>query len=152
MNNLRVLAFAESFVGLKSSDLDAHIFEEYHLLGEKINLTVIAEEVSSNSGKNIQLIKVPKISKPIILRTLIRVMAYSYATIKNRHRYDVVYTRSLGLNILFCSILAKKILKKKLIFLISESRKTHTSTRGKFFRPLLKKVLAISDSLISSSE
>jgi len=67
LNNLRVLAFAESFVGLKSSDLDAHIFEEYHRLGEKINLTVIAEQLPSVSEKNIQLVKVPKISRPVIL-------------------------------------------------------------------------------------
>ena len=152
MNKLRVLAFAESFIGIKSSDLDAHIFEEYHRLGEKINLTVIAEQLPSISEKNIQLIKVPNISKPIILRTLTRILVYSYAVIKNRNKYDIVYTRSLGLNFLICSILAKKILKKKLVFLISESRKTHTSFRGKFFRPLLKNVLAISDSLISSSE
>ena len=148
---MRVLAFAESFLGSKSSDLDAHLFEEYHRLSSRVKLTVITEEIGSSHSENIKIIKVPKISKPIILRTLIRILSYSYATIKHRNDYDVVYTRSLGLNFLISSIIAKKILKKKLVFLISESRKTHTSFRAKFFRPFLKTVLRISDSLVSSS-
>ncbi len=149
---MRVLAFAESFLGVKSSDLDAHLFEEYHRLARKVKLVVITEEIGSSYSENIKIIKVPKISKPIILRTLIRILSYSYATIKHRNDYDVVYTRSLGLNFLISSIIAKKILKKKLVFLISESRKTHTSFRAKFFRPFLKNVLRISDSLVTSSE
>jgi len=151
-SSLRVLAFAESFLGGKSSDLDAHLFEEYHHLARRVKLAVITEEIGSSHSKNIKVIKVFKISKPIILRTLIRILSYSYATIKHRNDYDVVYTRSLGLNFLISSIIAKKILKKKLVFLISESRKTHTSFRAKFFRPFLKNVLRISDSLVSSSE
>ena len=152
MTNPRVLVFAESFLGEKSTDLDAHIFEEYSRLGKELNLTVIAEKLPANNKIKINLIKVPKISKPMILRTLVRILEYSYATIKNRNKYDVVYTRSLGINFLISSIIAKKFLKKKLVFLISESRITHTSFRGKFFRPFLKNVLLISDSLISSSE
>ena len=149
---MRVLAFAESFLGSKSSDLDAHLFEEYHHLARRVKLAVITEVIGSSHSENIKIIKVPKISKPIILRTLIRILSYSYATIKHRNDYDVVYTRSLGLNFLISSIIAKKILKKKLVFLISESRKTHTSFRAKFFRPFLKNVLRISDSLVTSSE
>ncbi len=116
---MRVLAFAESFLGGKSSDLDAHLFEEYHRLARRVKLTVITEEIGSSHSENIKMVKVPKISKPIILRTLIRILSYSYATIKHRNDYDVVYTRSLGLNFLISSIIAKKILKKKLVFLIS---------------------------------
>ena len=111
-SSLRVLAFAESFLGSKSSDLDAHLFEEYHRLARRVILTVITEEIGSSHSKNIKVIKVFKISKPIILRTLIRILSYSYATIKHRNDYDVVYTRSLGLNFLISSIIAKKILKK----------------------------------------
>jgi len=152
LTNPRVLVFAESFLGEKSTDLDAHIFEEYSRLGKELSLTVITEKLPANNKIKIHLIKVPKISKPMILRTLIRIIGYSYATIKNRNEYDVVYTRSLGINFLISSIIAKRILKKKLVFLISESRKTHTSFRGKFFRPFLKNVLLISDSIISSSK
>ena len=112
MSTLRVLAFAESFQGTKASNLDAHIFEEYNLLAKKVKLSVISEDVESYVSQNIKIIKVPKISNPIILRTVVRILGYSYDTIKYRNEYDIVYTRSLALNFLFASILAKKILKK----------------------------------------
>lgn len=152
MKVLRVLAFADSFEGKNSSDLDAHIFEEYMLLGNRVNLNVISESNHSQKDINIKLIKVPKISKPFMLKTITKILAYSFATIKNRNQFDIVYTRGLGLNFLICSIIAKKILKKKIIFLISESRKTHKSFRARFFRPFLKDVLKNSDFLVSSSE
>jgi len=152
LSTLRVLAFAESFKGEKSTDLDAHIFEEYSRIAKNIKLVVFTEELPMSNKLNIQLVKLPKISKPIILRTLIRILAYSYATIKYRKEYDVVYLRSLALNFLISTLIAKKVFGKKIVFLVSESRKTHTSFRAKFFRPFLKKVLRTSDSLVSSSE
>ena len=147
----KVLAFAESFQGINSPSLEAIIFEEYINLSGKIKLLVIAEDNYSNQNLNIKVIKVTRVSNPILLRTLIRIIAYSFETIKNRKEYDIVYTRSLGLNFLISSIIAKKLLKKKLIFFIAESRKTHTSFRGRFFRTFLKKVLESSDHLITPS-
>ncbi len=152
LNNIRVLAFAESFKGEKSTNLDAHIFEEYSRIAKNVKLVVFTEELPMSNKLNIQLVKLPKISKPIILRTLIRILAYSYATIKYQKEYDVVYLRSLALNFLISTLIAKKVFGKKIVFLVSESRKTHTSFRAKFFRPFLKKVLRTSDSLVSSSE
>ncbi len=150
-SSLRVLAFAESFLGSKSPNLDAHVFEEYVRLARKVELVVMAEELPLESTPDLKLIKIPKISQPMLFRTLIRVIGYAFAIIKNRKEFDVVYTRSLGLNFLIGSIIAKKLLKKKLIFFISESRKSHTSFRARFFRPFLKKVLEISDSVVTQS-
>jgi len=151
LNNTRVLAFVESFKGINSPSLDAIIFEEYINISTKVKLLVIAEDSYSNTNLNIKVIKVPKISHPVPLRTIIRIIVYSLETIKNRKEFDVVYTRGLGLNFLICSIIAKKLLKKKLIFFIAESRKTHTSFRARFFRTFLKKVLECSDHLITPS-
>lgn len=148
---MKVLAFAESFQGGISPNLDAHIFEEYVRLANRVKLTVIAEDVPLDINLNLKVIKVPKVSQPILLRTLIRILYYSYATIKNQKEFDIVYNRSLGLNFLICSIIAKKLLKKKLVFFLSESRKSNTSFRARFFRPFLKKVLEISDVLVTQS-
>jgi len=147
----RVLAFAESFEGIKSPYLHAIIFEEYINLAKKIKLLVISENCYSDPNSNIKVIRAPKISRPMFLRTLVRIIGYTLITIKNRKKFDVVYTRSLGLNFLICSIIAKKLLKKKLIFFIGESRKSHTSFRARFFRPFLKKVLDESNYLITPS-
>ena len=151
MNTTRVLAFAESFEGSRSPYLHAVIFEEYIKLASKIKLIVIAEDSYSDPNLNIKVIKVPKIPRPMIIRTLIRILGYSFATIKNRKEFDVVYTRSLGLNFLICSIIAKKFLKKKIVFFVAESRKYHTCFRARFFRPFLKKVLENSDYMITPS-
>ncbi len=147
----KVLAFAESFQGINSPSLEAIIFEEYVNLAKKVKLLVIAEDNYSNPNVNIKVIKVSKVSHPILLRTLIRIIVYSFETVRNRKEFDIVYTRSLGLNFLICSIIAKKLFKKKLIFFIAESRKTHTSFRARFFRTFLKKVLENSDHLITPS-
>jgi len=146
----RVLAFAEAFRGSKSPSLDALIFDEYINLANRIKLIVIAEDNYTNSNSNLKVIRVPKVSHPMILRTLIRILGYSFETIKNRNEFDVVYVRSLGTNFLICSIIAK-LLGKKLIFFLAESRKSHKSFRGRFFRPFLKKVVEKSDYLITPS-
>jgi len=123
MKVLRVLAFADSFEGKKSSDLDAHIFEEYMLLGNRVNLNVISESSLSQKDINVKLIKVPKISKPFMLKTITKILAYSFATIKNRNQFDIVYTRGLGLNFFNLFYYCKKNFKKKGGFIILQVEK-----------------------------
>ena len=78
-------------------------------------------------------------------------LTWSFAAIKNRNNYDVVFTRNFGIQYYFAGIVAKRLLRKKLVLWLSGSRKTGKGFRGKFYRPFLKDALKISDAITTSS-
>ena len=148
---MRVLIFIWSFKGLKEPYLDSRIFEECIGLSKKINIVVVAENISSGANSNLSLIKVSKISLPII-KTLYRIFVYSTSAIKHREKYDLVLVRTLNIPHFVAGIVARKFLKKKLVVWLSGSVTSHKGIRKKIFSSIAKKALEIADLIISSSD
>jgi len=120
----RILVYSWSFMGIKDPNLDSRIYEELSDLSRNISITVVAENTLSNQNGNLSLNKIPQNSLPII-QNLFRFFGYSLATIRLRKKYDLIFVRTLNLLFLFCGIIAKKILQKKLVIWLSSSRGRH---------------------------
>ena len=147
----RILVHTWSFIGIKDTSIEARIFEELIDLSGKVNLTVVAENTTTNENENVSLIKIPQISLPII-QNLFRFCAYSLATIRLRQTYDLVFIRELNLLFFFCGIIAKKILQKKLVIWMASSRSRHKGIGKKIYCYLAKQALKNANMIGSSSE
>lgn len=147
----RILVHTWSFMGIKDPTLEARIFEELTDLSQKVKLTIVAENISMNENENLSLIKTPQISLPII-QNFFRFCGYSLATIRLRETYDIVFIRELNLLFFFCGIIAKKILKKKLVVWLSSSKGRHKGLGRKIYCYLAKQALKNANMVGSSSE
>ena len=146
----RLLVFTPSFVGEESSELWARIYEEYQSLSKKFKLIIITEEITSEDTENISLVKIGKISVRG-LNILYRLLAISYATIKQRKAYNLAFIRTLDYSYMFAGIIAKKLLKTKLIVFISNTETGHIGITRKFYRALYKRILVSADVVVSTS-
>jgi len=147
----RILVPIWSFMGTKDPSLSSRIFEELSDLSKKVVLTVIGENITSNKNGNLSLIRIPQTSLPLI-QNLFRFFGYSLATIRLRETYDVIFIRTLNLLFLFCGIIAKKFLKKKLVIWLSSSKGGHKGISKKIYRYLAKQALKNANIVGSSSE
>lgn len=145
------LVFTYSFTGTKVPLIWSRIYEEYVSLSSKTKLIVVADEITSEQQENLSLIKIPKSSLPII-QVLNRALRCLIVGINQRKNYDLVFIRILDLSYLTAGILAKKILKKKMIVWLSNSEIGHTGIRRKIYKIVVKKALTIADAIGSSSE
>jgi len=151
MTNNRILVFTYSFAGVKGPQVWSRLFEEYIVLSEKNQLVVLADEVSIKENENITIVKIPKISLPI-LHVLTRTAMCFLESIKQRKNYDIVFIRILEISYITVSILSKKLFKKKLVVYVSNSEAGHIGIRKKIYKFLFKKMLSCADEIASSSE
>jgi len=147
----RILVHSWSFMGIKDPNLDSRIYEELSDLSRNISITVVAENTLSNQNGNLSLNKIPQNSLPII-QNLFRFFGYSLATIRLRKKYDLIFVRTLNLLFLFCGIIAKKILQKKLVIWLSSSRGRHNGIGKKIYCFLAKQALKNANIVAASSE
>lgn len=152
MSKIRLLVFASSVIGTDFPGFQGKIFEEYTKLSESMEITVIAEEIAFDKmGKNFALVKVSKISFPII-KTIYGMVVFPMAAIKNRKKYDIVFNRYRSLPFLITAIVCKVLLKKKIVVYLSESGTVYRGFRKTFFKPFLRYTLKIADAVATSSE
>lgn len=152
MSKIRLLVFANLFIGTDTFGLQSKIFEEYTKLSKSVEITVIAEKIAFDKmGKNFTLVKVSKISFPII-KTIYGMVVFPMAAIKNRKKYDIVFNRYRSLPFLITAIVCKVLLKKKIVVYLSESGTVYRGFRKTFFRPFIRYTLKIADAVATSSE
>jgi len=140
-----------SFTGINEPSLGSRIYEELSDLSKSVSLTVVAEKTMSNQNQNLSLKKVPSISLPVF-KNLFRLFGYSLSTIRLRETYDLIFIRTMNLIFLFCGIIAKKILNKKLVIWLSSSRGRHKGIIEKIYCYLAKQALKNANIVGSSSE
>ena len=112
---------------------------------------VISEEVSVNSQDNLKVIKIHKFKKFMLQRPF-QVLAYAFATIKYRNDFDIVFSRLITPENIISDLVAKKLLKKKIVVCLPGSSKTGKSLRLWIYRVFLKLTLKNADAIIASSE
>lgn len=151
MLNLSTLVFARSFTGTNVPRLWSRIYEEYVSLSKKTKLIVVADEISSEQNENLSLIQIRKSSLPIN-EVLHRALSCFLIAINQRKKYDLVFIRVMGFSDLTVGILAKKILKKKLIVWLSNSETIYTGIRKKIYKFIVKKALSTANAIASSSD
>ena len=151
MLNLSTLVFARSFTGTNVPRLWSRIYEEYVSLSKKTKLIVVANEISSEQNENLSLIQIRKSSLPIN-EVLHRALSCFLIAINQRKKYDLVFIRVMGFSDLTVGILAKKILKKKLIVWLSNSETIYTGIRKKIYKFIVKKALSTANAIASSSD
>lgn len=146
-----VLIFCLSFVGAAAPSLSARIFEECVTLAKKVKLIILAEDILAEETENLSLVKVSKTSLPYFNHIYL-VLAYSWAIIKHRKKYDLVFLRTVNIPFFIFGIIARNLLKKKLVVLLSSSQGSQIGIKEKIYRKLAKKTLIISDAIVASSE
>ena len=149
MSSPRLLVFTPLFIGTKSSRLWARIYEEYQSLSKKFKIIVITDKISTNENKNISLVKINKISV-LSKHLLCRVLSVSYAAIKQRKSYDLVFIRVLDYS-MFAGIISKKLLKIKLIVMISNTDPGFTGIKRMLHKFLFKKTLECANVIVTTS-
>jgi len=146
----RVLTYIRLFIGTEQSNLLARLYEEFTELSKKVKLIVVSED--GLSTENISLVKISKISKPFTFKILYKILVFSIATIKQRNNYDVVFIRITAIPHLFPGILAKIILRKKLVVYLSGNDMSKTGITKKIYRILISKALSVADAISYTSE
>lgn len=131
--------------------LYSRIYDEYNSLSKFVKLTIIAEDITEKGNQNTSLVKVSKISRPII-HVIYRSLVFFLASLKHRRKYSIIYLRVLDFAYLAACIGIKKILRKKLVLWISNAETGHRGIRRKFYMYLYKKIFFIADAICCSSE
>ena len=151
MQNLSTLVFSRSFTGTNVPQIWSRIYEEYVSLSKKTKIIIVADEISSEQNENLSLIQSCKMSIPIN-KVLHRALSCFFIAVKQRKKYDLVFIRILDISYLTTGILAKKILRKKLIVWLSNSEVSHTGIRKKIYKYLVKKELSTANAIASTSD
>jgi len=151
MVNLSTLVFTRSFTGRNVPLVWSQIYNEYVSLSMKTKLIVVADEISSEQNENLSLIQFGKSSLPII-KVLYRTLSCFLIAINQRKKYDLVFIRIMELSDLAVGILAKKILKKKLIVWLSNSDTDHSRIQKKIYKFIGKKALSTANAISTTSD
>jgi len=150
MSNLSTLVFNGQFTGTNTPVLSSRIYEEYVSLSKKTKLIVVANEISSEEIENISVIQSCRTSLPIN-KILLRALSCFFIAVNQRKKYDLVFIRVLDLSYLTVGILAKKILKKKLIVWLSNSEVSQTGIRKKIYKFIVKTALSTANAIATTS-
>jgi len=147
-----VLTYTRMFDGTGHPTLYSRLYEEFTELSKKVKLIVVAEDGFFTDNENLSLVKVSRIAKPFTFQVLYRTLVYSIATIKQRKNYDVIFVRLLSFSYLFAGILAKKILRKKLVIYLSGADMSQTGIKRKINQIIIHKALSVADVITYTSE
>jgi len=120
------------------------------LLSKNVKLTIITEKIGTVSSENITLVEIPKIIFPVLI-SFQRLLAYLIATLKNKKKFDIVFTRIFRIHFLISAIIAKKFFKKKLVVWIPGSFMTK-QRKIMFHRNIIKTALSVADIICAPSE
>jgi len=82
------------------------------LLSKNVKLTIITQKIGTVSSENITFAEIPKIIFPVLI-SFQKLLAYLIATLKNKKKFDIVFTRIFRIDFLISAIIAKKFFKKK---------------------------------------
>lgn len=144
-----VLVYSYAF-SQEAPSLYSRIYDEFALMSKFVKLIVVAEEFSVEETQKLSLIKVSKVSLPI-LHVIYRALVFYSASFRLRKNYSTLYLRVLDFGYLASAILVKKFLKKKLVLWISNAETGHRGVRRKLYRYLYKKIFSMADAICCSS-
>lgn len=144
----KVLTFVTRLKGLEVAGLESQIYEEYVRISKICDLIVISEDVQLVGNETFSSVKVPKISIPKI-RGFLKIIFYILAAFREHKKYDIIYVRTYAPPELLASLFSRILLQKKLIVLIPGYWVfSGNSTRAKFLRCIMKKLLSKTDKII----
>lgn len=150
MLKTRILVLSRSFTG-NFPGLQARLFEEFVLISKKISVLIISEDTTTKSQNNLKIVKVRKFEL-FMLKRFFQVLSYIFATIKNRNKFDIVFSRLITPENLATNFIVKKLLKKKLVVYLPGPNKTGKSLQLWLYRIFLKSTLKNADMIIASSD
>ena len=120
------------------------------LLSKNVKLTIITQKIGTVSSENITLVEIPKIIFPVLI-SFQGLLAYLIATLRNKKKFDIVFTRIFRIHFLISAIIAKKFFKKKMVVWIPGSFMTK-QRKIMFHRNIIKTALSVADIICAASE
>jgi len=137
------------FTGSDQPTVEAQNYDQYLALSEKVNLIILAKNITNKSHQNIRIVRVPRSYKP--LWALKNIFEFSKAMFKVRNEFDIVFTLMIGPHLLIPAILAKIILNKKFVMNISGPQHAKKIKQNRFNRLIIKLSINLADRISAFS-